>query len=582
MAWLPACSSDEGANSPASGQGSGGAPTPGSGGLSASGGTAGTSGSSAGGVAASGGSVSGGSGNAGSNSGGSASPTGGLPSSGGERADGGVDEPDGGSPTSAGAGDAPVGTPCVNPGATVTATQTAAQIQQVINGQPAGATICFESGLYRLSAALAPKQGQTLHGEAGAILSGAVVVSGFAASGSAWVANDVKFVSTGSEANAEPWCEDLTTHLCSYDEWAFVDGAPLARVTTRDAVKAGTFYNDYAAKALYLGTNPAGHLVELGSTRAGVQVKVADCVVEGLTFEKFASQFNHGALEVTTSGANALIQNVEARRNHYSGIVSWANGTTIRFSRLHDNGALGINTSSNTGTTVDHVDVVDNNNEGFWRIDGAAGGIKINLSRQSRVTNSVIRGNQNNGIWYDEGADDSVVDGNVIDANFHNGVMFEVSRVIRISGNVVTNNGLLDRQARGHTNCTGPHCAAGIFVNDGATADIFDNTVRGNIHSIVLGQASRTPRTPEYTIPNVTGVHVHHNTIDLTMGNVGLVYGAGPPGFDPYAASSDNYFKGNTYRLPSRDAAVFYWQKALGSSTRWQSLGQDLDGSFAY
>jgi hypothetical protein len=424
----------------------------------------------------------------------------------------------------------------------VTATQTAAQIQQVINGQPAGATICFKSGLYRLSAPLSPKQGQTLHGEAGAILNGAAVVSGFTASGSAWVANDVKFVSTGSEANAEPWCEDLTTHLCSYDEWVFVDGAPLARVTTRDAVKAGTFHNDYAAKALYVGTNPAGHVVELGTTRTGVQIKVADCVVEGLTFEKFASPFNHGALEVT-SGTNALIQNVEARRNHYSGIVSWADGTTIRFSRLHDNGALGINTSSNSGTTVDHVDVVDNNNEGFWRIDGAAGGIKINLSRRSRVTNSVIRGNQNNGIWYDEGADDSVVDGNVIDANFHNGVMFEVSRVIRISNNAVTNNGLLDR--------TGAWCAAGIFVNDGANADIFGNTVTGNIHSIVLGQASRTPRTSEYTIPNVTGVHVHDNTIDLRTGTVGLVHGAGPPGFDPYAASSDNYFKGNTYRLSS-------------------------------
>ncbi len=586
-----ACGTDAGTGNGASNGAGGASSIPESGGTGASpGGGGGASGggeggdasgvggnaSSLGGVSSSGG-VSGGTSSAGGTSGssGATGATGGQTGTGGS-----ATNADGGTTRAMGAGDAPVGTPCVSASATVDATKSAAEIQQVLDAQPTGALICFQQGTYRLSTALKPRQGQTLHGESGAVLDGAVVIANFSTTGNAWEATNVTFASGGSEANAEPWCEDTTAHPCSFDEWVFLDGAPLARATSAATVTAGTFFDDYGAHALYVGSNPAGHTVELGTTRAAIQITADDTVIEGLTVEYFASQFNHGAIEAT-AGTHAVIRNCEAFHNHYAGVATWANGTEIRLSRFHDNGGLGIATSSNSGAIVDHDDLLANNTDGFWRIDGAAGGVKVDLSTGAQITNDVVRGNLNNGIWFDEGADDGKVDGNVIDDNFHNGVMFEVSRGIQISNNLVTKNGLLDMTARGHTTCTGLTCAAGIFVNDGASAEIFGNTVSGNLNGIVIGQSNRTARTASYTIPNVTGTHVHDNVLTLTSGDVGLVYGSGPAGFDLYAASSDNYFHHDTYHLPSLDASVFYWEKSLGNSTRWKGFGLDTDGTFS-
>jgi hypothetical protein len=188
----------------------------------------------------------------------------------------------GGAPASSvGAGTAPVGTPCTGAAATVHASQTSAEIQTIFDAQPVGAVVCFTRGTYRIASALSPRQGQTLHGEAGAVLNGAVVVTGFAPSGATWVKTGAVFASAGSEANAEPWCEDTTTHSCSYDEWVFLDGAPLARAPSRDALTQGSFFADYGAKALYLGSDPAGHTVELESARAAIRIAASEVIVEG-------------------------------------------------------------------------------------------------------------------------------------------------------------------------------------------------------------------------------------------------------------------------------------------------------------
>ena len=42
----------------------------------------------------------------------------------------------------------------------------------------------------------------------------------------------------------------------------FFDGGPLIRVGSVAAVGAGKFYFDQAADKIYIGNNPAGHVVE--------------------------------------------------------------------------------------------------------------------------------------------------------------------------------------------------------------------------------------------------------------------------------------------------------------------------------
>jgi hypothetical protein len=51
-------------------------------------------------------------------------------------------------------------------------------------------------------------------------------------------------------------------------------------------------------------------------------------------------------------------------------------------------------------------------------------------------------------------------------------------------------------------------------------------------------------------------------------------------GFDPYAASSDNTFRHDSYHLNAAGARAFYWQKDLGDKMRWQGFGLDTDGAF--
>jgi len=481
----------------------------------------------------------------------------------------------------AGAGSAPIGTPCpAGAKATVTPSMSTSAIQTALNNAGTGATICFAPGLYRLTATLSPKQGQRLHGEAGAILNGAVVLSSWASDGGDFRADSVTFTTGGPKTAYAPFCEDNVNYPCAYGEDVFFDGKPLTRAPSRDAVGPGTFYNNYSTKQVFIGDNPAGHKVEIGSVSAGVRVGANDVTLEGLTVEMFAQLPDRGGIEVNPGVNNMTIQNCESRFNHGSGFQSGGTNTTVRYNRFHDNGQLGMAISSTNGAVVDHNDLIHNNIAGFWRIDGSAGGIKVDLATNVAVTNNLAKDNNNHGIWYDEGADYATITGNVVDNNFASGILFEVSRNAKINNNIVTSNGLGDPTARGHLGCKSLGCSGGLQVSNCENVEIANNTISGNIQGISLTMTSRSPRTSSYTIPNLTGINAHDNTITLATGVSGLVFNSGPAGFDPYAASSNNKFVHNTYKLPSLTSASFYWQRAAGDKARWQGYGLDTTGVF--
>jgi len=512
---------------------------------------------------------------------------------GGVPADAGTVDPDPGTPPE-GAGSAPVGSSCPAGAAVrIDATMTPAAIQSAISAQSTGATICFTSGRYRLTAALSPKSGQVLHGEPDAVLTGAVLLPTWTADGTAWRASGVAlsslsnsaFSANGSQASYEQWCEDQVNHPCSYANDVFYDGKPLTRVTARANVTSGTFYTDYANKVVYVGSQPAGHVVELATADAAVRVANPNVTIEGLTVEMFSQAADRGEIEINPGVTGATVQNCEARYAHGSGVLSAADGTRVLYNKIHDNGQLGVAVSGSSGAVVDHNDVLHNNIDGFWRIDGAAGGIKVDLATKVSITHNLVRNNVNHGIWFDEGANNATVTNNVVDNNFAAGIVFEVSSGAYIADNEVTNNGLLDSTARGHETCSSATlgCSGGIQIGNGASVEIARNTLVGNVHGISIVQTQgRTPRTNAYTIPNTTNVNVHDNVITLGTGLNGLVFNKGnaPPDFDPYASASGNVFVNNTYHLTSPGVKSFYWQNAAVNSTTWQGYGLDVTGVF--
>jgi parallel beta-helix repeat protein len=480
-----------------------------------------------------------------------------------------------------GAGSAPIGTACTDTAHTVTPSMSTSQIQSVISNAPTGAYICFASGTYRLTATLSPRQSQTMHGEPGAVLKGSVVLSGFTPSGNTWVVGSVPLITTGPEAAAIRWCEDNVGGPCAYAEDVFFDGAPLTRVLSASAVTAGTFYTDYTNDNVYIGSDPSGHTVEIGHTTAAIRSTQASVVIEGFIVEMFAHLMDRGGIEVTTGVTGNIIRNCESRYNHGLGIASWGAGTQIIYNRLHDNGQLGVGAGQQPsgGVLIDHNDVIHNNIDGFWRIDGASGGIKLDLENYGTVTNNLVRDNLSLGIWYDDNSNNGTITGNYVDHNWSSGIEFEISSNAMIANNTVINNGLGEPMSRGHIGCKGLGCAAGIMINTSAGVEISGNTITGNLSSISLVSDTRTPRTSAITIPSLVNANVHDNTVTLGSGLIGLL-DWGPTGFDPYSSGSNNQLTHNTYHLNSLTETQFYWQNAAIAKPQWQADGQDTTGTF--
>jgi hypothetical protein len=163
-----------------------------------------------------------------------------------------------------------------------------------VNQQPENAVICFAAGTYRLSHAINPRQGQTLRGQQGTIITGAVVLSNWAPQGSLYVASGylpAPYAGVGQ-------CEDLSWNPCLYYEDLFLNGAQLRRVQNASAVTSGTFYADYTNNKIYVSSAPATGSAELSLTHTAITSTAANVTVESLTVQDFASVPQQGAISV--------------------------------------------------------------------------------------------------------------------------------------------------------------------------------------------------------------------------------------------------------------------------------------------
>lgn len=481
--------------------------------------------------------------------------------------------------TTYGAGTQPVGTTCVNPTVTVTPSMTTAAIQSAISKAGANAYVCFASGTYRMTDKLTPLAGQTLHGSPNTILKGSAVLSGATASGTTFVFANVPLATTGPEASAERWCEDTVSYPCAYEEDVFLDGAPLTRVTALSAVKAGTFYTDYAAKKVYVGSNPAGHTVEIGHVPFAVLVGNDNVTIEGLVVEMFAHGMDQGAIAFGT-GTGGVVRNCEAFFNHANGAVSWGTNTKFQYNRFHDNGQAGASASGKSGVTMDHNDLVHNNIFGFERNDAAEGGLKIDLEPGAVITYNYVKDNLSFGIYFDENADQADIENNYVDGNWAAGINYVFSRTATIAHNVVTNNGLSYASGRGGcSSATDISCLdAGIQLANSSGTNIHDNTVTGNANGISLVEFTRDPASVSWTVPLLQNNSVHDNVVTIGAHASGVRQFGGPTGYD--ATKSNNVFAHNTYHLVSLSGSYFWWNAALKTPSQWQAVGQDTTGTF--
>ncbi|WP_344210851.1 right-handed parallel beta-helix repeat-containing protein [Kribbella sancticallisti] len=436
--------------------------------------------------------------------------------------------------------------------------------QSVVNSQPAGSTVCFAAGRHRISQTIRPKANMTIASSARAILTGSVPLTSWSKSGAYWVSRGALPAAYGKAGQ----CEDDKANICHLREQVFVDGTHLTRVASLAAVKPGSFYADYTADAIYLGSNPAGRSVEMSSTPTAIESNQPGVTVRGLTIEHFASPAQAGAL---VSGPAWTVKANEVRWNKSVGLMLVkANSARIERNLVHHNGQLGLGQYNSLKANVTRNVITYNNTDGFWIADWESGGMKSTRS-SGTVSGNVIRANKGVGMWADVADDGRVISSNKILNNAADGIRFEISRNGVIESNTITGNGFGTGRGSGSSLWDG----GGINVNTSANVQVRNNVVTGNVNGISI--QSRTRGDGPWGRYLLRNVRVTGNTVGMTGGTqaTGMVQNSGAE-----VPAGQLTFSGNRYLLDKLAAPRFAKFGTKLNATGWRSAGLDTAGSF--
>jgi hypothetical protein len=352
-------------------------------------------------------------------------------------------------------------------------------IARALQFAPSGSIVNFLAGTYRISTNLYMFNPLTLQPYEGAevLIKGSMVIPDgqWLPSGDDWVYNSYSY-----EFPPEPWKNPLGINpdypLADYGDMVFINGTSLRQVASASAVVPGTFYADYAANRLYIGTNPYGKTVEVTVKDNFLVVSEPNTVIRGFKISHFA-QFGLGIAD-----ANVLVENSEFTWNGETGIQVYgtygiefpAPNLTVRDNIFRYNGLQGLAAHQANYLTIENNIVTDNNVENFstgW----AAAGIKINTSDYAVFRNNTVENNNGAGIWLDVGADNATIISNRVANNNGVGIFFEISNTAIIAGNLSINN----RQ--------------NIYVASSSNARVFNNTSVGGGFSFRVAYEGRSP-----------------------------------------------------------------------------------------
>ncbi|WP_165949461.1 right-handed parallel beta-helix repeat-containing protein [Kribbella turkmenica] len=443
-------------------------------------------------------------------------------------------------------------------------------VQSVIDAHAPGTTYCLSPGTYRLEQPLVPKEGDSLIGRLGAVVSGSKVLTGWQRSGSVWSTTGFLPATPGTHGEC---LESVPT--CAYAEDVYVDKLPLRRVDSASAVTPGTFHADYGTNTITIGADPAGRLLEQAVAPGLVQAVVDDVTVANLVLEQAANEAQVAAVEsrqVTphASGSGWRIHHNEVRHNHGAGL-GLADDAVVTANFVHHQGQLGFGAWGN-GSVVDGNEIASNGGAGYSP-DWEAGGSKSWRTERHTVTRNHVHDNFGPGLWTDGGNLHTEYSLNRITGNRGPGIQHEISYDATIRDNEIAGNGDRDK---------GWAWGAGIQIqSSGGTTGLVEvsgNVVTGNANGIALiDSGNRRTEDPAPHGPHVVrNVWVHDNHVTMSAGEIsGAVQDIGDTAV---YAGSNNRFEDNTYYLPSLTGAHFAWNDTELTWSEWRDEGNDADG----
>lgn len=449
-------------------------------------------------------------------------------------------------------------------------------LQTKIDANPNGTTFCLQAGTHRLTTqtGYVPKTNNVIKGNGpNAVVSGAKVVTGFAASGSDYFATGFLAAApttAGSCRGDHP--------LCQQAEDVYIDSVRLEPVASQAALAAGKVYLDYTNNRIYIRDNPSGKLIEQAwatkiftGTNTGVKI-------ENLTVQMAASQAQKAAIHPTTTGSNWIIDHNDIRFNHGFGVHAEPAGTRVTYNHVHHNGQAGTG-GDGAGIIIDHNEVDHNNTAGYDDLWEA--GNKFS-SQNFTVTNNYYHDDFGPGIWCDIDCGTALISGNYVAHEWGQGIFYEIScGPATIQNNILVGNYVAGISASASKNVDINNNQ--IYTDPGYTHELAGATIddqRGIWH---YQQDRGSGACGTYELTNVTTRNnsVELNGPDASYGGKNGLWTA-TQRTDLYS-SMGNTFTGNTYH----DTAAtfdFAWD-ICGSFTcaldwaGWQSAGRDATGS---
>ena len=341
-------------------------------------------------------------------------------------------------------------------------------IQAAVDSAPPGASLVIKTGVHRLQR-VTPKDGQAFLGESGAVLSGAQLLTQFVQQGHTWVAG-----AQTQEGQIHGECQAAYPR-CSSSEELFLDDVRLRHVGSVSEVGPGTWFFDYAADRIYLGTDPSGRRVETSVTDAAFTGNASGVTIKGLTIEKYASGAQSGAIYGVLGRAWTVEENL-IRLNHGYGL-SLGPSMQVRNNRLLANGHLGVGGGDYFADIVVEGNEIAHNNEAGFDPGWEGGGTKFWATINLVARGNWVHHNHGPGLWADFENLGMVYENNVVEDNDWAGIFHEISYAAVIRNNTVRRNGFQDPR--------GWYWRAGILIAASSDVEIYDNTVEDNANGIV-------------------------------------------------------------------------------------------------
>ncbi|MDQ3787978.1 MAG: right-handed parallel beta-helix repeat-containing protein [Actinomycetota bacterium] len=239
----------------------------------------------------------------------------------------------------------------------------------------------------------------------------------------------------------------------------------------------------------YLGA-PGAVLDGQRINQAAFTQTAADVVIRGLTIRGFVAPLDQGVVN-HDSGPRWVIEGNVIEDNDGAAMMAGV-GQRVIGNCLRDNGQYGINAYRAGGLSdiVVEGNEITGNNTADWETRlpgcGCTGGMKFWATNGADLRGNWVHHNHGVGIWADTNNNDFVVEDNLIEDNYAEGLFYELSYNMVLSGNTFRRNALPYGRKRAERGDNFPVAAVYVSESGGdprvpARTDLID--IRGNMFS---------------------------------------------------------------------------------------------------